>query len=143
MINIQNLDNDNNSTAQEEKEFMKLDPALVTAFYSRTGDAKKDYVIKMAQAEAERIRIVRQAQAEGLLMIRRAEAEGFKLIGEVLASSQNPELVTKLAGLVALQSVAQSLGDGKATKIFLPQNMGDIFSLIGGWSELKDIKTEK
>ena len=31
--------------------------------------------------------------------------------------------------------MAQSLGDGKATKLFLPQSMGDIFSLVAGWKE--------
>ena len=87
------------------------------------------------EAEAERIRIVRQAQADGILAIRKAEAEGFKLIGEALAQCENEEQVVKLAGLVALQDVAQSLGDGKATKLFLPQNMGDIFSLVAGWKE--------
>ena len=75
------------------------------------------------------------AEAQGLLAIRKAEAEGFKLIGDALAHCHNPDLLVKLAGLVALQDVAQALGDGKATKILLPQNIGDLFSLVGGWKE--------
>lgn len=86
-------------------------------------------------AEAERIRIVRQAQAEGILAIRKAEAEGFKLIGEALPECEDEDLVVKRAGLVALQDVAQWLGDGKATKLFVPQNIGEIFSLVRGWKE--------
>ena len=92
----------------------------------------------MAEAEAERIRIVRQAQAEGILAIRKAEAEGYKMIGEALSQVENPEQVIKLAGLAALQEVAQSLADGKATKLFLPHNLGDIFSLVAGWKETLD-----
>jgi len=136
MINIQNLDKESIYLAQDEKELLKLDPEKVRSFYSLTGPARREYIIQMAEAEAERIRIARKAQAEGLLEIRKAEAEGFKLIGEALAQCQTPELVVKLAGLIALQDVAQSLGEGKATKIFLPHNLGDIFSLVAGWKEI-------
>lgn len=129
MINLQKLDKQSQYTPQDELALINLDPEQVRAFYSLT-------VIQMAEAEAARIKILRKAQAEGLLDIRRAEAEGFKLIGEALAQCKYPQLVTKLAGLVALQDVAQSLGDGQATKIFLPQNLGDIFSLVAGWKEV-------
>jgi len=135
MINIQNLDKESGYLAKDEKDLLKLDAEKVRSFYSLTGPARKEYAIQMAEAEAERIRTVRQAQADGILSIRKAEAEGFKLIGEALAQCENKEMVVKLAGLVALQDVAQSLGDGKATKLFLPQNIGDIFSLVGGWKE--------
>ena len=135
MINIQTLDKESSYLAKDEKDLLTYDPETVRSFYSLTGPARKEYAIQMAEAEAERIRIVRQAQADGILAIRRAEAEGFKLIGEALAQCENDELVVKLAGLVALQDVAQSLGDGQATKVFLPQNLGDIFSLVSGWKE--------
>lgn len=135
MINIQNLDQETHSL-NIELELLKNEAEKVRDFYALTGPARKDYTIQMAEAEAERIRITRQAQAQGLLAIREAEAEGFKRIGEALAEIENPELAVKLAGLAALQQVAKSLGDGKATKLFLPQNMGDIFSLIGSWQDV-------
>lgn len=138
MINIQNLDKDTHYLTKDEKELLKLEAEKVRSFYSLTGPARKEYAIQMAEAEAERIRIVRKAQAEGILEIRRAEAEGFELIGAALAKCPDKELVVKLAGLVALQDMAQSLGDGKATKLFLPHSMGDIFSLVGGWKETLD-----
>ena len=138
MINLQNLDKDSSYLTRDEKELLKLDAEKVRSFYSLTGPARKEYVIQMAEAEAERITIVRKAQAEGILAIRRAEAEGFKLIGQALAQCQDKELVVKLAGLVALQDMAQSLGDGKATKLLLPHSMGDIFSLVAGWKESLD-----
>lgn len=135
MINPLSLDKNSGYLNKDEKDLLQLDAEEVRSFYSLTGPARKEYAIQMAEAEAERIRIVRQAQADGILAIRKAEAEGFKLIGEVLSQCDHADLIIKLAGLVALQDVAQSLGDGKATKLFLPQNMGDIFSLLAGWRE--------
>lgn len=134
MINIQCSDLDQ-SCFSEEKELLGGNAEHLRNFYSLTGESRKEYVIKMAEAEAERIRIVRRAQAEGILAIRQAEAEGFKRIGEALAKIETRELVVKLAGLMALQQVAQSLADGKATKLFLPQGIGDIFALAAGWKE--------
>jgi hypothetical protein len=146
MLSLQNLDKKSKfAEIKDEQELLNIgrtdDTGTINAekvrnFYSLTGPARKDYIIQMAEAEAERIKILRQAQAEGFLAIRRAEADGFKLIGEALAQCKCPQLVVKLAGLDALQDVAQSLGDGQATKIFLPQNLGDIFSLVAGWKEI-------
>jgi len=148
MLSLQNLDRKSKfAETKDEQELLNIgkidstgtiDADKVRNFYSLTGPARKDYIIQMAEAEAERIKILRQAQAEGLLAIRRAEADGFKLVGEALAQCKCPQLVVKLAGLVALQDVAQSLGDGQATKIFLPQNLGDIFSLVAGWKEVME-----
>ena len=138
MINLQNLDKESIISSKDEKDLLKLDPEKVRSFYSLTGPARKEYILQMAEAEAERIKIVRQAQAEGLLEIRKAEAEGFKLIAEVLSQCKTPELAVKLAGLVALQDMATSLGDGKATKLFLPHSIGDIFSLVSGWKEVTE-----
>lgn len=135
MLNVQNLDKNSSALTQDEKDLLLLDAEKVRSFYSLTGPARKEYALQMAEAEAQRIRIVREAQAEGILAIRKAEAEGFKLIGAALSQCEHADLVVKLAGLVALQDVAQSLGEGQATKIFLPHSIGDIFSLVAGWKE--------
>jgi hypothetical protein len=135
MINIPCSDQERGCFS-DEKELLGKDAEHLRNFYSLTGESRKEYVIKMAEAEAERIRIVRRAQAEGILAIREAEAAGFKRIGEALAQIETRDLVVKLAGLVALQQVAQSLADGKATKLFLPQSIGDIFALVAGWKEV-------
>jgi regulator of protease activity HflC (stomatin/prohibitin superfamily) len=134
MINVQNLDRDR-TTLCDEKELLSHEAESVRTFYSRTGPARKEYAIQMAEAEAQRIRTVREAQADGVLAIRKAEAEGYRMIGEALAGLDNADQVLKLAGLMALQQVAQSLADGKATKLFLPHSLGDIFSLVAGWKE--------
>jgi len=134
MINIQCADLERSSYS-DEKELLAKEAEHLRNFYSLTGESRKEYIVKMAEAEAERIKIVREAEADGLKAIRRAEAEGFRVIGEALAQIETRDLVVKLAGLMALQQVAQSLAEGKATKLFLPQNLGDIFSLIGGWKD--------
>jgi hypothetical protein len=137
MLNIPSLDRDREGIIPvDEKELLTFGAENVRTFYALTGPARKEYIIQMAEADAERVKIVRKAQAEGLLAIRKAEAEGLRLIGEALAHSEYRDLVARFAGLMAAQQVAQSLADGKATKLFLPQSLGDIFSLIGGWQEV-------
>jgi hypothetical protein len=133
MLNVQSFDREA-TLPVDEKELLQFGAESVRTFYALTGPARKEYIIQMAEAEAQRIRIFRQAQADGLLAIRTAEAEGLKLVGEALAQCEYRDLVAKLAGLMALQQVAQSLADGKATKLFLPQGIGDIFSLAAGSS---------
>ena len=134
MINVQNLDKEM-GYVNDEKELLGHEAESVRTFYSLTGPARKEYAVQMAEAEAERVRIVRQAQADGVVAIRRAEAEGFKLVGEALAQLTNADQVLKLAELMALQQVAQSLADGKATKLFLPHNLGGLLSLLGSAQE--------
>jgi regulator of protease activity HflC (stomatin/prohibitin superfamily) len=134
MININDIDRQSLSAA-DEKDLLRLDPEAVRTFYSLTGPARREYIIQLAEAEAERIRILRQAQAEGLVAIRNAEAEGLRRIGEALAAVENPEHVIRLAALMVLQEVARVLGEGKATKLFLPQSIGDVFSLLGSWRD--------
>lgn len=135
MINIQCSEQERNFLF-DEKELLSKEAEHLRNFYSLTGESRKEYIVKMAEAEAERIRIVRHAQADGILAIRQAEAEGFRLIGEALAKIETRELVVQLAGLMAFQQTAQSLAEGKATKLFLPQNLGDIFSLLAVGKEV-------
>ena len=119
-----------------EQELLKHEAEKLRSFYSLTGPARKDYTIQIAEADAVRIKAIFEAEASGLLAIRKAEAEGYRLIGEALASIPNANLVIEIAKLHALQQVAESLGDGKATKLFIPQNLGGLFSLIGSFKDL-------
>jgi regulator of protease activity HflC (stomatin/prohibitin superfamily) len=135
LINIDKLDKDRTNLIREDHELLKLDPEKVRSFYSLTAPARKEYAIQMAEADAESIRIIRQAQAEGIVAIRKAEAEGLRLIGNVLSESDKSEQILQIAQLFAQEDVAQSLADGKATKLFLPQSIGDIFSLIASIKE--------
>lgn len=135
MINLSKLDDQNQFTSKGERELLEKDPEEVRSFYALTGPARLEYAKQMAEAEAERIRILRKAQAEGIVEIRRAEAEGLRLVGEALASSPNPELVARLAELIAAEDIAQSLADGRATKLFFPQGAAGVLSLAAALSE--------
>ncbi len=122
---------------EHERYLLRHDAETIRTFYSLTGAPRKDYIIQMAEAEAERIRITRQAEADGILAIRKAEAEGLKMIDDVLANATQPELLQKILTLETAQGIARSLGDGKATKIFLPQSLGDVFSVLGALKEVQ------
>lgn len=116
---------------EHERELLKHEADQLRSFYSLTGPARKDYTEQMAEAEATRIRLLRQAQADGLLSMRKAEAEGYRLIGEALASIPNANEVIEIARFHTVQRVADFLADGKATKMFLPQDISSVFSFLG------------
>jgi hypothetical protein len=137
MINIRSLD-EGGKLLGDDKELLSLQQDTVRDYYSRTGPVRADYIGPMAEAEAKTIKVVLQAQADGLLAIRTAEAQGYKIVGEALEQCEHRDLVVKLVALMTLQEVSRSLADGKATKMFLPQNIGDIFSLIAGWKEVQE-----
>lgn len=119
-----------------EKELLSRDSETLRGFYSLTGPSRKDFIIQMAEAEAERIRMIGAAKAEAIQKVRTAEAEGYRAIAQAIAESPDKEAVVRLVGLSAAASVAQSLGDGRATKIFVPHDMGALFSFLGA---LRDI----
>jgi hypothetical protein len=123
---------------EHERELLTHEAESLRTFYSLTGPARKDYTEQMAEAEAYRVKRIRDAQAEGLLAMLRAEAEGYRLIGEALASVPNPEHVIEIARLHTLQRVAEVLADGTATKIFIPQDLAGIFSVLTGAKEVTE-----
>ena len=87
--------------------------------------------ILRAEGEAESLRQVKQAEADSIRMVKEAEAAGLKMINE----SHPTEAALKLRYYDSLVKVA----DGKATKIFLPQDMGKIGSVAATVKEvLKD-----
>ncbi len=119
-----------------EKELLARDSDTLRGFYSLTGPSRKDFIIQMAEAEAERIRMIGAAKAEAIQKVRSAEAEGYRAIAQAIAESPDKEAIVRLVGLSAAANVAQSLGDGQATKIFVPHDMGAVFSFLGS---LRDI----
>jgi len=75
-------------------------------------EAEKEAKIALAQGEAESIRLVYEAQAQGLEKLREAHID---------------ESVLRLKGLEALRDVA----DGRATKIYMPTDIGKVVSSLG------------
>ena len=79
-------------------------------------EAERDAQIAIAQGKAESVRLVYQAEADGLEMLKDANVS---------------ETVLKLKGLDALKYVA----DGRATKIFMPNDLSGVVSSLGLVSE--------
>lgn len=124
-----------------EKELLSRDADALRSFYSLTGPSRKDFIIQMAEAEAESIRMIGAAKAEAIQKVRTAEAEGYRAIAQAIAESPDKEAIVRLVGLSAAASVAQSLGDGQATKIFVPHDMGALFSFLGALRDVLGPKT--
>ena len=94
-------------------------------------EADKQMAILRAEGEAESLRQVKQAEADSIRMVKEAEAAGLKMINE----SQPTEAALRLRYYDSLMKVA----DGKATKIFLPQDLGKVGSVAATVKEvLKD-----
>ena len=84
-------------------------------------EAEKQMAILRAEGEAESLRKVKQAEADGIRAVREAEAEGLKMLN----ASKPTEPVVTLRYYESLAKIA----DGKATKIFLPNNLEKAASL--------------
>lgn len=84
-------------------------------------DAQKQTAILIAEGQAQSLRDMKEAEADGIRMVRSAEADGLRALKE---ASPSKEVLT-LRYYEALGKVA----DGKATKIFLPQNAANIASI--------------
>ena len=91
-------------------------------------EADKQMRILRAEGEAESLRQVKQAEADSIRMVKEAEAAGLKMINE----SHPTEAALKLRYYDSLVKVA----DGKATKIFLPQDMGKVGSVAAAVKEV-------
>ena len=84
-------------------------------------EADKQMAILRAEGEAESLRQIKKAESDSIRMVKEAEADGLKMINE----SKPNEAALKLRYYEALTKMA----DGKATKIFLPADLGKIGSL--------------
>lgn len=96
-------------------------------------EAQKEAVIKRAEGEAESIMQVKKAEAEGIRMVREAEAAGLMS----LKSAGVDQTVLTLKSYEALEKVA----NGQATKIFLPNELGNVAALAATVAEV--VKSDK
>ena len=80
-------------------------------------EAERDSRIAVAEGKAASVRMVYEAEAEGLRKLREAQADGT---------------VLNLKALEALEKVA----DGNATKIFFPNELSGLFTVVGAASEI-------
>ena len=119
-------------TWEQEKELLTRESESLRDFYSLTGPSRKDFLVQMAEAEAERIRLVGEARADAIRKMREAEAQGYRAIAEALkmVDDEDKDAVVRLVALSAVRGVSESLGSGRATKIFLPSDLGGVFSVL-------------
>ena len=93
-----------------------------------TAEAEKQMAILRAEGEAESLRKVKQAEADGIRSVREAEAQGLKMLND----SHPIDAVVTLRYYESLAKIA----DGKATKIFLPNNLDKVASIASAVKEV-------
>lgn len=96
-------------------------------------EAEKESTIRRAEGEAQKLVDMKKAEADGIRMVRQAEADGIKAIKDAGAD----KAVLTIKGYEALKDVA----DGKATKIFLPNELGKLGGVASAIAE--SIKKEE
>ena len=96
-------------------------------------EAEKESTIRRAEGEAQKLVDMKKAEADGIRMVRQAEADGIKAIKDAGAD----KAVLTIKGYEALKEVA----DGKATKIFLPNELGKLGGVASAIAE--SIKKEE
>lgn len=74
-----------------------------------------------AEMEAEAIKIKAKAEAEAEKCKFEAEVYGYEMIANILQS--HPEVLNKYLQLHNAEKIAENLGNGRATTVFMPNNM--------------------
>ena len=102
----------------------------------KNAEADKQAQILSAEGKAQSMREIKKAEADGIRVLRDAEAAGIVAIREAKAD----EAVLKMKYYEALATVA----NGKATKIFIPNNLAGISSIASVAKEsLTDIQEKE
>ena len=102
----------------------------------KIAEADKQAQILSAEGKAQSMREIKKAEADGIRVLRDAEAAGIVAIREAKAD----EAVLKMKYYEALATVA----NGKATKIFIPNNLAGISSIASVAKEsLTDIQEKE
>jgi regulator of protease activity HflC (stomatin/prohibitin superfamily) len=95
-------------------------------------EGKKESDILQAEGEATAIERIADADRHRLTVIGEGEAAATRAVfAAIHEGDPSPDLIA-VRYLEALQAVA----DGRATKIFLPTEMGGLFGTVGGLAEL-------
>lgn len=95
-----------------------------------SAEGEKEAAILRAEAQKESQIRIAEGQAQAIIETNKAKAEALRFIKEV-----NPdEAVLRVRGMETLERVA----DGKATKIFLPNELSNIAALSTAFGELNN-----
>ncbi len=115
---------------RHEQLLLKENPEQVRSFYSLTGTSRKNYIEQIGEAEANRVRASGAARADNIRAAADACAEAVKRIGAALAETGNAPLVLEFLRIQAAERAAQSLANGRATKIVVPAALGGLFTAL-------------
>lgn len=97
-----------------------------------TAEGHRERQILEAQGQAEAIERLADAERQRRIAVAQGEADAIRNVyGAIHDGGPTPDLVA-IKYLEALQVVA----DGRATKIFLPSEMGGLFGAVGGLADL-------
>ena len=112
----------------------------------KEAEGLKEYEIQIAEgkktaavSEAEALIIKAKAEADAKRMQFEAEAFGYRTVAEVL--SEHPD-ITYYLKLHAGNTISKNLGNGQATKIFLPNSSDQLINAFSAISEAVNWKTE-
>jgi regulator of protease activity HflC (stomatin/prohibitin superfamily) len=90
-------------------------------------EGHKEQQILQAQAEKEKRILEATGQAEAIIRVKEATAKGIRLINESKPSKE-------YLALESFRSMVE-LGNGKATKIFMPSELASVYSYVAGIGE--------
>jgi regulator of protease activity HflC (stomatin/prohibitin superfamily) len=125
--------------AEAEKQCMILKAQAMQEQQVMLAQAKKEAL--SLESEGEKVAAINRAEANaaGLVKQLNSEAEGLAQISKALGSQESNEALLTLKRLEAAVQIAEKLGNGQATKIFLPQEMaglmGTLLSLAEGFKQ--------
>jgi regulator of protease activity HflC (stomatin/prohibitin superfamily) len=91
-------------------------------------EGHKEQQILQAQAEKEKRILEATGQAEAIIRVKEATAKGIRLINESKPSKE-------YLALESFKSMVE-LGNGKATKIFMPSELASVYSYVAGIGEV-------
>lgn len=131
--------------AQKMREVLKAEAEKQRLLLE--SEAKRDQLIMLAEgkrqanlleSEGEKIARINLAEAEaaGIRKELNSQAEGYAQISEALSSQQSHDALITLKSLEAAVQIAEKLGSGQATKIFLPQEMSGLMSMLLSVTEM-------
>ncbi|HEX3046016.1 MAG TPA: SPFH domain-containing protein [Bacillota bacterium] len=122
--------------AEADKQCLILQAQAMQEQQVMLAQAKKEALT--LESEGEKIAALNRAEAEaaGLVKQLNSQAEGLAQISQALNSQESNEALLTIKRLETAVQIAEKLGNGQATKIFLPQEatglMGTILGLLEG-----------
>ncbi len=129
----------NQMKAERDRRAVVTEAAGVREAAVARAEGEKQAAILGAQGDAEAMERIADAERYRQLAVAEGEAGAIRSVFSAMHDGNPTSDVLALKYLDALARVA----DGKATKIFLPSEMGGLFGAVGGLAELLHGEDEK